>query len=258
MMFFAAMTNSGAGKNVVFVTQINGCVTKETHCAAEGFVFVGKRFAWTARRGAFSAPRLGSDVDTTPDVIENSAGQTTRDLSMQPLSVLLTTRSLAVVQGIVDVIGTFPSASESFVFEANWFLFVTETIVKIEPADNTLIEMDLGSVEDMKSNVSVTESNLSISESRPIDALQSGSARSRDTFNLETCSAAKGTSDCLPKCIIRVVLFSARLIGTELSRSNGAGSLSVTQGLATDHFLGMTVLPATGSDRPPTLTKPLL
>jgi hypothetical protein len=139
MMFFAAMTNSGAGKNVVFVTQTAECVTRETHCASEGFVFVGKRFLCIAIRVAFSAPRLGSDVDTNPDVIESSAGQTTRDLSMPGLFVLLTTRSLALVQGIVDGIETFLSASESFVFEANWFLFVTETIVKIGPVGNALI-----------------------------------------------------------------------------------------------------------------------
>jgi hypothetical protein len=101
---------------------------------------------------------------------------------------------------------TMVSMTESIVFVMESIVFVTKSMVFV-----------------IESIVSVTESNLSISELKPIDALQYGSARLREAFDAATCSAASGTSDCVMKCFIRVVLFVACLIGTEHSKSNGAG-----------------------------------
>jgi hypothetical protein len=111
-------------------------------------------------------------------------------------------------------------------------VFVTKSIVSVTESKVFVIE----------SNDSVIESNVSISESKPIEALQYGPARLREPFDAETCPAASGTSNSVLKCFIHAVLFIARLIGTELSKSNPAGSATETQGFAKDHFLEMTLL----------------
>jgi hypothetical protein len=144
-MFFAAMKNFGAAKNVVSVTQTTARVTEDPDCAAEEFCLAGKRFVGIDNRFVSSALKPGSGVGTSPDVIPGKAGLATRQVSRQVTFVLFATRSAAAAQWIVAGIRTFLAVREWFIFAANRFLFVTEKNLKIVPTGNLLIGMDVSS-----------------------------------------------------------------------------------------------------------------
>jgi hypothetical protein len=143
-MFFAAMNDIGAAKNVVSVTQTTAGVTEKPDCAAEGFTCARKKFVGIASRFVFSEPKPGSGADTNSEVIHSNAGLAALNLSRPGKFVRFATRFVAAVPRIFAVIGTFPAFSQWFLLRSNKFLFVTEKNLKIGPAGNALILIGLG------------------------------------------------------------------------------------------------------------------
>jgi hypothetical protein len=100
----------------------------------------------------------------------------------------------------------------------------------------------------MEKNLSLTEENFSlmaskrsIRESNPIDASPYGSAGSKNTFEARTCSAVSAMSGRVLKQFVVIVRFMVRLIGTEPSTPNTAGSATETQWFSGDPIVAAAV-----------------